>query len=84
MLTTIYKIESVYDKKGNKKENKYRLDRWFIKGVFIGGRAFLINLDDDNKTLLTSEVEDIKILDNAITITTYDFVYHLKPYVQGV
>lgn len=84
MLTTIYKIVDLRDKDGNKKENKYVFKRWMIKGVIVGGRACLINLDEEGKILLTSNVEEIRIFENEINLITQNFIYHIKPFVQGV
>ena len=84
MLTTTYKIDGVYDRDGNQKDNKYRINRWFIKAIGVGTNAYLIDIDDLALSFVTSKVEDIKVLDNHIKITTKNSEYWLKPYAQGV
>lgn len=84
MLTTVYKIVDLRDKDGNKKENKYTFKRWMIKGAIVSGRACLINIYEEEKILLTSNVEEIRIFENEINLITQNSIYHLKPFVQGV
>lgn len=84
MQTTVYKIDGVYDKDRNKKENQYIGERWFIKYMGVGISAVLIDFDSIDRVLTTSEVESVQILDNAIKFVTKNTEYWLKPYVEEV
>lgn len=83
-MELIYRIINVYDKNGNKKElpHNEQSKRWMIEGAYVGNIAILIEVDSPYRTFFTSKVEDISIYENTIRITTKNYVYWLKPYVE--
>lgn len=76
----VYKIESSKDRNGNDKALPIDwINREYtIHSLTVGRSAFLANKD---KYIQTSTVEDIKIWDNSVIITTRNTVYTLSPEV---
>lgn len=78
-----YQIESTTDRDGNKKDipNEWKLRQYFIHSMLEGRSAFLI--DENEKVLQTSVVEQIFLWENGIQLTTMNTVYYLRPYLVG-
>lgn len=79
----IYRIESMYDREGNKIVNERRqARRYFIQSMLVGSSARLGNVDDPEMVVSTSTVEDIFIHNNTIKLVTTNTEYWLKPLIE--
>lgn len=78
-----YRIESMYDREGNKIVNERRQAREYIVGsMLIGSSAILVNANRLEEFLKTSTVEDIFIQENTIKLVTKNTEYWLTPFVK--
>lgn len=79
----IYRIESMYDREGNKIVNERRqARRYFVASMLVGSSAVLGNVDDPQMVISTSTVEDIFIQNNTIKLVTKNTEYWLKPLIE--
>jgi len=79
----VYRIESMYDREGNKIVNERRqARRYFISSMLIGSSAKLGHVDDPRMVTTTSTIEDIFIHMNSVKIVTTNTEYWLTPSVE--
>jgi len=85
-MQIIYRIDSVSDREGNKKEipSEWQHKRYSLDIVLEGRSAFLGWIDHGHKGIQTSTVEKVFIHGNTVIITTRNTVYYMKPYVEAV
>lgn len=89
-MKIFYKIESAKEVNGELFGGKdvdmseARKNReYFLYSVSIGRSAFLVHADNNDKCLRTSTVQDVKVWEQGLIITTKNTVYYLKPITKG-
>lgn len=83
MPQLIYEFDSVTDRNGKSKMNKYEhTNPVFIHFLTIGKGAKLVYIDKPTHGIMTSPVEEIMVFENSISIITANTEYWLKPYIR--